>query len=210
MSTNRSAIEPHPGRRTAGPSSRVAVALAFAFVLGIAIAPMAADAAQTVSAFITDPVDQASQARVDAGSLRVGDGSGGLTVDGSVGAQPALPTNVFQDYVRLVGPTPTEKAVFGPAQPGEGLAISSLTLRNQGSNPVEFAADRYTVPDGEGCDFGAGGVSFLLQVRVGPEETIHLPFPQPLLVTSVGETWCLLFTRFGSETLDVTVVGFET
>lgn len=84
-----------PGRRTARPSSRSAIALAVAFVVGIAIASMAADAAQTVSALITDPVNQASQARVDAGSLRVGDGSGGLTVDGSVAALPALPPNVF-------------------------------------------------------------------------------------------------------------------
>lgn len=113
--------------------------------------------------------------------------------------------------MRLVGPTPTEEALFGPAQPGEGLAISSLTIRNQGSNPVEFHADRFTIPDREGCDFGGGGgISFLLQVRVGPQETIHLPFPQPLLVTSASETWCLLFTRFGSETLDITMVGFET
>jgi hypothetical protein len=210
MSRNRTAMDPHPGRSTAGSSPRVAIALALAFVVGVAIAPMAADAAQSVSAFITDPVNQASQARVDGGSLRVGDGSGGLTVDGTVAAQPVLPANVFQQYVRLVGPTPQEETVFGPAQPGEGLAISSLTIRNQGPNPVEFTADLFTIPDGEGCDFEGGGVSFLLQVRTGPEETIHLPFPQPLLVSSSSQTWCLIFSRFGNETLDVTVVGFET
>jgi hypothetical protein len=43
-----------------------------------------------------------------------------------------------------------------------------------------------------------------------PIRWIHLPFPQRLLVTSVNQAWCLLFTRFGGETLDITVVGFET
>src|SRR5207248_5264765 len=102
------------------------VALSFAFVLY----PAGAHAAGTLMT-IVDPTTT-SKAKVDTtGALKVGDGTGPLTVDG--GVRQALQANPWH-YDGFIGGPGTEQTIFNPPTGVTKLAITSLTYAGNGSS----------------------------------------------------------------------------
>lgn len=90
-------------------SGRHIVGMVVAVSAAVVLAPVGAMAATGSLVNITDPVHTANKARVDAkGALRVGDGGGSLTIDGTALPYPAAKafsrTVLMQDNPILVKP----------------------------------------------------------------------------------------------------------
>src|SRR6266542_4193978 len=119
----------HPERRT--PTIRQFILIMTALTWFALLLPVGARATGQLVTLV-DP-STSSKARVDAGKLRVGDGSGALSVDGRVGRYPA--PGVGKSVGGLVSGA-GEKPIAGPFAAGVRLAITSLTLANFGSGPT--------------------------------------------------------------------------
>lgn len=115
---------------------------------------------------------------------------------------PIAPTH-FQGIV-----TTLHEAIFGPASPKVGLAITSLTVDNRTSSD---GALLFLVIHGElrggGCNDLVAGVEDLTDVAVPSGETVHLDFPEPLVAGS-EQAWCLVIPDNQSPGLRITTVGF--
>src|ERR687888_630825 len=81
-------------------------------VLAVLLLPVGVQAV-TNAVHISDPVHPSSMARVVSGKLEVGDGSGALTVNGTVSAQPSGPKKPLTGYV-LLHTTNKYQSLFGP------------------------------------------------------------------------------------------------
>ena len=140
----------HPERRT--PTIRQFILIMTALTWFALLLPVGARATGQLVTLV-DP-STSSKARVDAGKLRVGDGSGPLSVDGRVGSYPA--PGVGKSVGGLVSGA-GEKPIAGPFAAGVRLAITSLTLANFGSGPAR--AD-LTLPmsTSRGFESGSGPV----------------------------------------------------
>lgn len=234
--------------RTFTMSARQIVALIIAVVaLGAVIAPVAAGAAngsfvilrdpytttsagearifnQRLATVSCDPLSEALNgtacARVAGGKLEVGDGSGPLTVDGTVSvggtvsvngavsATPALPSGLESALVSVNQAGPLEVTAFGPLASSAHLAITSVNLAGDGVVDLRITT-------GSGCASGSGSFAETMTV-VGTNESatqssMDATFPQPLLAprTAPGDVWCLdvrLLNGTGSG--DVTVVAY--
>ena len=177
---------------------------------------------------IVDPVTKAG-ARVDlGGKLRVGDGSGPLTVDGTVrtvagggtqavtgtvNAVPALPAQEL--IARLYYPTQVATMkVFGPFPANRKLAITSFSLTNDGNDPIQygelsaFAADASCTPVSSSVEG-----DYLEHTSLMGHSTTFMSYPTPLVVPSrnLGTTWCLFafgnWSSGGNVSLYFNVVG---
>jgi hypothetical protein len=127
---------------------------------------------------IVDP-DTTNKVQVDGGKLRVGDGAGSLTVDGTVAALPALATHPWRKIVCCTA------VLFLPPAGVTTLAITSLTLDNgsPGNTPfslVLFASRSCTGPS-----------RLVIQGTAAPNDTLHLDFPHPLVIQGRGSNWCV-------------------
>lgn len=92
----------------------------------------------------TVPVDAVSKApvKIDAGKMRVGDGSGNLTVDGIVGAVPQKPTTPFTKQISATW----SEASGHPSSRTTFLVPAGKTL------VVESVAVTYNLPQGQTTD----------------------------------------------------------
>jgi hypothetical protein len=191
-------------------------------VLVLILYPAGAQAANSFFAvFITDPSNHSLQAHVDSsGALKVGDGSGPLTVDGAVMAAPALAAHSLLDTVSLDSFHPEGSPaaeIFGRLfAPGDKVAITSLTITNEidtndfvSSIEVEFLQP-VTGPCG-GMGGSAIDVGPAVTMSVGPQATQHLDFPYPVVVptgTPTGD-WCVRGLVFGpNRMVSLTAVGY--
>ena len=203
-------------RNVLGQVTATVVALAVVIML----LPAAAKAGKFLEVFVTDPVDTTHQARVDeSGAVHVGDGAGPLTVDGTVGAQPALAQTSLLDTVSLdsqsPGGSPADR-VFGQLfAPGQKVALTSLTVTNRLDNAFvsTIVLQALQPHSGEcgGLDLIGVEVGPQIFIAVGPKETKHLAFPYPLVVPSStpGGDWCLRAFVFGHHrVVSVTAVGY--
>jgi hypothetical protein len=201
-----------------GFTPRQVTALVLAVLLAVVLVPVGAQAAQVVSAIITDPAGT-NKAHVDAsGSLQVGDGSGALTidgdvsVDGAVSSQPTAPAEPFEDFSRLLPNGQTGEFIFGPVEADTKLAITSITVANHGPNDEEALVSSYAVHALD-CESPGAGVDFHADVVVPAGETIHLAYPQPLVVSVqpvLYAGWCLRVDELSVpySWVDISVVGF--
>jgi hypothetical protein len=115
-------------------TSRELVAIVAVAVLVASLAPRAVEAATSLMT-ISD-VSNGQTARVDAGKLRVGDGTGPLTVDGTVYSRPlnaALPWFASENV---------SSAAFVPLPPGPvGAAVNVTSISSSALLSTAAAAD---------------------------------------------------------------------
>jgi len=209
-------------------------ALVVAILLAVVLVPVGAQAAQVVSAIITDP-GGTNKARVDAsGNLQIGGEvtvgnqaaspvpvapQGTTMVEGSVAAQPALAGTSLADTISLdtihPGGSSSDKFFGQNFSENQRVAVTSLTFDNEiqvGAATVGILIQALHPISGE-CG-GNGGTAFEvgppLFVHVGPEATLHLDFPYPFVSpTSPSGDWCLRAHLFNSgQQVAITAVGY--
>jgi hypothetical protein len=169
------------------------------FVAGMLAAsvlmPQAVHAASSVFTIVGPGItDQAKGAKVSGGSLRVGDGAGPLTVDGTVSAAPVAPADPFTStedvngtFNRLVGPT------------SNAISVTSLSVSPVAS-PINFFIYAVTVPTGNACnDSGNWNTFFTLYhlPSIGAPFTQAFPTPMRISAAPPGLQNCLLGTTGG-------------
>ena len=194
---------------------RQVVTMVVAVCAAVVLAPAGAIAAATLLT-IQDP-SNGSKARVDAGRLRVGDGSGSLTVDGSTG--PAVPAKPFAVSARIMATGPT--GVLLASRKGTSrLAITSITNH---LNVNTFQVAHYTSYVVDVAGFACPGkpdtlapADLELDVPLAAvKATTSTAYPTPLVffrTATTGSTSCLYVssTQVGAADFDVstTVSGF--
>jgi hypothetical protein len=193
----------------------VAVVVAIATVLAVLGSQLGSveAAPNPKDVIIADPLD-GTQARVDgAGTLRVGDGTGPLTIDGQVSSFPGIPGTRLQRSAQIVPPpSETDQFVFlAPFSSTQQFAVTSITVANVGNTSGGFAMYTTEVLQG-GSDCQDRGTNFqdALRVDVQPNESLHMAFPAPYVfgpnTTQDGpQAWCLVVT---GDFLQYVVVGY--
>ena len=151
----------------------------------------------TLATGVCDPFTTPSAtscARVSGGKVRVGDGSGDLTVDGEVTAVPSL------DTVHG-GPVYVDEASFTLLLPAfaatEGFAISSIAFANMDSVALDVQILTTQTP----CN-GTGVVLDVITVAsVTAGQSVQYTYPHPIVVpdTNPGTGWCLLAAPFQAQ-----------
>ena len=142
-------------------------------------------------ATIVDADSDIDAAQVDSGSLRVGDGSGALTVDGTVTANTPLGTSFVANSVSSGGTA----RIAGPLSSTTRFAFGSLTIYGATSTATVLLDIRNPV---SGSCSSSGTILISRAVaRVTSGQVLHLPYPLPLTFGSSG-TWCLYARSIGS------------
>jgi hypothetical protein len=176
-----------------GFSRRQLVTIVAALALAVVLVPVGASAAGQLFS-IVDP-QTGSKARVDAGRLRVGDGSGPLTVDGVTAlAAPAQPFNSTVT-VRATGP---EAQLVVQRRGRRALAITSITAFNSQTSQVvryrSFVVGSSTFVCPPAPD-GIASNARELDVPLLAEHTqMSVEYPSPLVFfakSRAGTTSCL-------------------
>jgi hypothetical protein len=136
-------------------------------------------------------------AKVDAsGKLTVGDGSGSLTVDGTVNDRPALPSKPIVILPQIASSSGT--TIYGPVS--KPFAIGSLTLTEGCGNLGFFFLYSVTSP---------GGTAHLETVAVPALQTVQLTFPIPLVTTPPAGGTASLQAQ-GADCVIVSGVGYQS
>jgi len=182
----------HPEHRT--PTFRQFVMVVGAVTWFAVLVPIGARATGQLVTVVD--ATTSTKAHVDAdGKLRVGDGSGRITVDGTVGSYPA-PAD--QSVGALVN-GPGEKPIAGPLPANRKIAITSLTLVNRSAGAGNATVTAYAIAPGGNC-FDWVGQRILANFAVPAGNMAHLTYPHPLLAQKpvrAGDRWCL-FADIGS------------
>ena len=121
---------------------------------------------------ITDP-GGVNRAKVDAtGKLEVGDGSGPLTVDGTIAAKPLLPAKPIVITATDLSTAPS--TIYGPQSQPFGITSFTVAVSPlcSGSQVVELDSVTST-----------GGKFALLELFLNPGTTQQYLFPTPLVTT---------------------------
>ena len=182
--------------------------------------PVSVEAAGTTLTRITDGAGPV--ARVDPrGRLAVGDGSGPLTVDGSVGvtgtvnARPTRPTRPWMNVngMTLNASSPTQ--ILYPGQVGTRLNLTTFSASAAPGNPgsVTLSAQVLVGDEGDSCfNLNAGSFAaaerFTIVVPVG--STVVETFPSPLSWTQYGQgndTYCVQLSAGGPSGWSVNVLA---
>jgi hypothetical protein len=181
-------------------------ALVTAACIGLVLAPLGVKAA-TDSVVIRDNNTQ-QRANVSGGELHVGDGNGALTVNGTVQVsrdqdnERVIPGSSNRFYVARatldVDPAPIGFEISGDLK----LFITNLTLANSSDSAdadVEIRAVR--LEGAQTCET-AGTFAFVTRVNLAPNETLHLAYPQALVVNEElsQDQFCVVATRGDTET----------
>jgi hypothetical protein len=120
---------------------------------------------------ITDP-GGVNRAKVDAtGKLAVGDGSGPLTVDGTISANPSLPARPIVITATDLGTAPT--TIYGPQS--KPFGITSLTLTVVPTCGTQLFTLRSVT--------STGGKYDLMDTLLDAGKSVQYLFPTPLVTT---------------------------
>ena len=191
------------------------------------LTPVAVMAAASQLVTVKDP-STSSKARVDAGKLRVGDGSGPVTVDGTVKVQGsvnvdarlAAPTNQLDTINDLtLHSGDTRRSMFAGVG-NKRVALTSLIASAEGgtAGSVELLVIAYVKSGSASGDcetlsgFGAAE-RFTVMVPVG--QTVNLNFPSPLVWTQYAgadDYYCINVESYGGPTgytAHVSAYGFR-
>jgi len=124
---------------------------------------------------------ESSGAKVTGGRLQVGDGSGFLTVDGTVSAREVPPANPWHYWTQgSFDPAP----IFVPPDGVTKLAVTSLTIEVGGtatSANTSFELHRFTNAN---CTGPESGIDF--RYTILPARTDQVTFPTPLVLDLTG------------------------
>jgi hypothetical protein len=194
----------------AGPtfSTRQITAIVVAILLAVVLVPVGAQAAQVVSAIITDPAGT-NKAHVDAsGNLQVGGtvnvgNTANVNVANTTSVQPAIPAGAFSVVLTTTG---AGQLVSGPDPAGTNYAITSVTFRNEGASPELGTLDAFYGATTADCLSGAYQIVFGPRAVIPAGDTVHLSFPQPFVMTAAtAGAACLL----QGGNVASTVVGYR-
>ena len=150
----------------------------------VALGPVTVMAATGQLVNITDPQNTSEKARVDGTKLRVGDGDGRMSVDGTVAAAMAVPARPFQKSLTI----DNQSGVVALVQKGsrDRLALTSLTVSATGDanySIIEVTGGVVDHPSWNCANyFEAPLVSdqvFRVTVTTKPGETDNVTWPSP-------------------------------
>jgi hypothetical protein len=191
--------------KTWGPfTGRQLTTIAVAIIIGVVMLPSAVWAVDTFSnVAIQDPVSGA-KASVDATNhLKVGDGSGALTVDGTVASRPASPSKVWSaagsatsgTYTILAGPSAT------------GIEVTSLSAIS--TSDVQLWLRWEMIPNtATACPQNFGnGTNY--QMDLPSRVPLVATFPTPIqLRPGTGQKVCLIAAQSGAGTISLNASGY--
>lgn len=195
-------------------STRGTLALAVGALAALVLVPVGVEAA-TDNVIIKDADSSAKAQVVSGGRLKIGDGSGPLTVDGAVGTVPEPAPSPFQRMVAFTEALVSVPIVDG-IEAGKALHVTSLTVANtHDTNDIHLVLQWVELePGNSDCNDLPFDQDTLTGVVVGPNDTAHLTFPEPVTVPiGIGEKRCLLAAFEGTPPdwlVNVTVVGYMT
>ena len=187
-------------------STRTILTAATVAAVIVLLLPVGAQAAGQLMT-IVDPTSGA-KAQVDGGKLRVGDGSGAMTVNGQVAARPALPASPFS----ISGDTTTSSEFVNL---GSGrIAITDVVLSQSDDTPaaITVSVDLYHEGgDGDCTTTGPHIKAVLTDTWVPARETLAINLSTP--VVGSGHPVCLVLTTFyepAGTITSYTVTGYRT
>ena len=150
------------------------VVLATAVAVSLAV-PVMVGATGSFVTIQDDAANNNANAQVDGGKLRVGDGAGGLTVDGTVSSRTALEKNPWHFLAQTGASVPVKLFVTPPGV--TKLAITSLTYTfNAGEGVSSVSVRQYS-----GTDCSGAWVTHHVANMTFPE-TFHASFPTPIVL----------------------------
>jgi hypothetical protein len=185
-----------------GYSSRQLVTLMAALLIAVVLIPTGASA---LGSLVTiEDATSTRRARVDVGGkLRVGDGTGDLSVDGTVGTFPELPGTPFQfDITTAVGGSPF--LIAGPLAADQQVMVTmfgqtNITTTATPKKPVLFTQ----AITGADCTDVDPATQEHLKILTKAESMGQLVFPQPFVIErpDVGPAgWCLWLASDSTHT----------
>jgi len=128
--------------------------------------------------------------------------SGNVTVADTLSARHALPETPFWEFLPVDGSLTAN--MFGPEESTTILAITSFTIVNGGADTHSVVVQRSTSDMGV-CSAGPG--TEITEFTVGPNDTAHFEYPEPLVVGLLAGK-CLTVQINGDGATKVTAVGF--
>jgi hypothetical protein len=131
----------------------------------------------------------------------------------TVEAQPQVAQRPINDEISFATDKATKPFFGGPQGPAFSAAISSLTLTNLGADSVEVRITSAATPSL--CETPSAS-RVLTTLIVGPDQSEHLPYPQPIVTHRPGNSGqaCIDATvvkDLGSNPVDlhIALVGFQ-
>jgi hypothetical protein len=184
-------------------TGRQVTAMVIAICLAVVLVPVGAMAATGSLVNITDPVAKTHKARVDsAGRLKIGDGSGALTVDGAVLTYPSTRAFSVGYYLFGGGATPVLKPGLAA---GTKIMITSVTISPNGTSNI---AARIYLAKQDGADAhcagGHQGTTWFYQANAIWPDTFTASFATPVRVTDR----CAQVGNIGNDSAYVVVTGY--
>ena len=184
--------------RGLGPFTSGHLTIIVVTLLIVVAFPFAAFAVTGSNVFVTDATS-GMRAKVDStGHVVVGDGTGSLTVDGTVNERAALPTKPI--VITSRGAPSTVTTIYGPVS--KPFAIGSVTATNFCSDATHFF-DLFSLTT-------PGGYAQLEAIEVPALQTVHVTFPIPIVTSPpaggtvslsvVSEAGCVIVSAVGYQT----------
>ena len=212
-------------------SSRHLVMIVGMIALAAVLLPVSVQAATGSSVNITDPTKSAYKAKVSGvGALLTGICSwnnittptcatvtnhslntvvNGGFVNAGTDIPPLFP---LQNILAITGTT-ADTLRSEPFDPNEEVEITSVTFANLNAVDMNVIVQAHTAP-GATCNGSGGGQQNIAVAYVPAHSTVHLSFPQPVVVPGDGSTpFCIdaatYLTAPASADVRVTIVGYE-
>ena len=165
-------------------SVRSLVAVALVVLTVQVLTPVAVQAVGSVVG-IADADSDTDLARVDSGKLRIGDGTGNLTVDGQVVPVHHPISNTFTAGLDTAHPA----IVFpgGGVGPPQRIQITSLIVNNVGSATVDVAVRSTLIASSSSCSSSpTGGISLRARLSIGETNEFQWPEVTPFTLNAPG------------------------
>jgi hypothetical protein len=193
----------HVERRT--PTIRLFLMVIAAVTWFAVMLPIGARAAGQLVTLVDPTTD--SKARVDSGKLRVGDGSGALTVNGSVATTPQVPATGFNGFLDR----DANRHLGTPDQAGTNYLITTMIVTNGDTNRQTAVLVAYYGVTKDCIDFTGDVHVYGPSVMVPPGESVVVNFSQPWAIRApaLSGKGCL-FSSSVSSSVRVQVVGYKT
>jgi hypothetical protein len=190
----RASIKPFTGSKTG-----FVVAVAAALCVGALAGPPVARAAAHAVTTIADPRTGKQAHVTKTGKLEVSDGSGAMTVDGTVTAYTYPRSRAFSTWVEVSG------ASTPFVDKGKKVAITSITVDNSSGDDGEVTLYRQGGTDANCAGGFASTPIWSSRTPADADETST--FPSPLIVSDR----CAIFAEnLGAGFVYVTVTGYVT
>jgi hypothetical protein len=194
--------------RAATAALFVLAGVGLASLLSPLVSTALATVGQTVN--ISDHSSAANFAKVDAGGkLAVGDGSGPLSVDGTVASRPAAPASPWRASIDIQNGL----FILGPsASPINVTSLSISTAAASGSNINVYLYGDHVPSSATSCSGATFEVTLWRIIHVGDGVTpLSFSFPTPLQYKPPANTEACLYALSigsGTNTTTMNAVGF--